>query len=316
MNPGTPAVPHAEDGKSYGAVGDFLRSPADHVDLAEFLDRFEARRIKIRIAGAAAALLEPALIGRLRGALGDILLRTASPQAIAGQACPWRPPCAFEALFRQQGRMTSGTDFPSPWVIGVQARRGTLEVILTLFGKAGEWAPAAAEALVEACIRIDWRAAANGFVPALTILDRSMERVTLDTSAIKEQTELEFLTPLVVSSQDAATSPVSAFTTFGLRLEGLARWHGLTLEPVDWSALAVNLRTAEWNWSDMEVVNWQRGSRRQGRWLPMRGVVGMLHVAADSRTLAGIAPLLCLGAVAHVGADIAFGCGRFRIARR
>jgi hypothetical protein len=76
------------------------------------------------------------------------------------------------------------------------------------------------------------------------------------------------------------------------------------------------LRAAAWTWSETEIVRWDRGSRRQDRWIAMAGVRGWLHVAADGDVMAGIDPLLRLGAVTHIGADIAFGCGRYRIAKR
>jgi hypothetical protein len=298
----------------FGAIGAFLRTPAEAVDLAAFCARFQASRIRVRLDGMAPAATDLALAGRLRGALGNVLVRTASPETAAGKPCPWDPPSAFEALFRKQGRMTPGTDFPSPWVIGVTPRHGDLEVTLTLFGIATEWAPAAAEAMVDACARVDWPAAAKVFVPAARAVERRVDRVTIadlpnDAGAVA----LTFLSPLVGSSKNPVEAPASAFTSLGLRLEGLARWHGLTLAPVDWRALAGLLVSAAWMWSEADIVTWQRGSQRQDKWIGMKGVLGSLHVEADPATMRAIAPLLQLGRVAHVGADIAFGCGRYRI---
>ncbi|MGD0723802.1 MAG: CRISPR system precrRNA processing endoribonuclease RAMP protein Cas6 [Roseiarcus sp.] len=297
----------------YGSIGRLLRSPVESIDLATFCDRFQARRIRVRLADMAAAAREPALIGRLRGALGDVLMRTASPQAASGRPCPWDPPSAFEALFRKQGRMTPGTDFPSPWVLALQPRRGALDVMLTLFGVACEWAPAAAEALVEGCARIDWRSAAGVFVPAMAVIDRRMQRVAIEEREIGQTLVLEFLSPLVVSSQNPVEAPAAAFKSFSLRLEGLARWHGLTLAAVDWGAMKAALRAADWTWTDTEFADWRRGSRRQDRWIAMSGVLGRLHIAASHDAMMQISPLLRLGANTHVGADIAFGCGRYRI---
>jgi CRISPR-associated endoribonuclease Cas6 len=77
-----------------------------------------------------------------------------------------------------------------------------------------------------------------------------------------------------------------------------------------------SIRSATWTWSETEIVRWDRGSRRQDRWIAMTGVRGWLHIAADGDVIARIYPLLRLGAATHVGADIAFGCGRYRIAKR
>lgn len=171
--------------------------------------------------------------------------------------------------------MTPGTDFPSPWVFAVQPWRGDLDVMLTLFGTASEWAAAAAEALVEVVARrIDWRAAAKVFVPETTIVHRRVNHVALDTGPVPPRFVVEFRSPLVISSGDACEDPAPAFTSLGLRLEGLARWHGATLASVDWSAMADDLRSAEWTWSDADPVRWQRGSRRQDRWIAMTGALG------------------------------------------
>ncbi len=310
------ARPQLDDqAEHYGSIGGWLRSPSESVDLATFRERFQARRIRVRLAGLAAAAREPALMGRLRGALGEVLLRTASPEAAAGRPCPWNPPSAFEALFRKQGRMTAGTDFPSPWVLAVEPRRGgALDVTMTLFGAACEWAPAAAEALVESCGRVDWRDAAGVFVPAMTIIGRKLEQVAIDDQrSTCPALELEFLSPLVVSSQDPIEAPGAAFKSFGLRLEGLARWHGLTLAAADWSAIKAALTAADWTWTETELAQWRRGSQRQDRWIAMRGVLGRLHVAAPLDAMTKISPVLRIGASTHVGADIAFGCGRYRI---
>jgi hypothetical protein len=75
-------------------------------------------------------------------------------------------------------------------------------------------------------------------------------------------------------------------------LKGLARWHGLTLASVDWDAMRAALRAAAWTWSDIEMTDWHRGSRRQNRWIGMSGVRGLLHLVAAGNTMARIDPLL------------------------
>jgi hypothetical protein len=192
-NDDLPADRAADD---LGSIGGFLRSPTQCVDLASFCQRFHARRITVRLAGLADAAREPALVGRLRGAFGDVLLKTTSREAAAGRPCPWTPPSAYEPLFRKQGRMTPGTDFPSPWVIAVQPRRGDLAIMLTLFGIASEWAAAAAEALVEVVAnRINWRATTKVFLPAFAIIERRMDHVELDWWPMGPPVEMEFFSP-------------------------------------------------------------------------------------------------------------------------
>jgi len=45
----------------------------------------------------------------------------------------------------------------------------------------------------------------------------------------------------------------------------------------------------------------------------MTGVTGRLHVGGAPDALARLGPLLRLGTLTHVGADVSFGCGRYRI---
>ena len=299
----------------HGAIGNFLRAPAEAVDLAGFAARLQAQRIDLRLAGMAGAARDWALAGRLRGALGDVLRRSASPQARAGEPCAWQPPCAYEALFRKQGRMTAGVDFPSPWVFAVLPHRGDLILRLTLFGVACEWRVAAAEALAEIAVeRIDWAAAVGGFAPRVEIVSRTLSALHAPELAGADDFELEFLTPLSISSGDAMLDPRPAFTSFGLRLEGLARWQGLTFAALDWRAVAAALRAADWEWLEGDRVAWRRGSRVQDTWVDMAGAIGRLRIAGPPECQATLAPLIAMGAVAHIGADIAFGCGRYALA--
>lgn len=119
--------------ENLGAIGERLRAPQTRLDLEGFVEAIEYVTITFELEGVASLALDPALPGRIRGAFGEALLPGASPEAAAGRPCPFDPPCGFEVLFRRQGRMTSGTDFPNPWMISIEPRRGHLKVMLTLF---------------------------------------------------------------------------------------------------------------------------------------------------------------------------------------
>jgi hypothetical protein len=254
------------------------------------------------------------LPGRMRGALGEELLRGASPQSAQGAPCPWEPPCAFEALFRKQGRMTPGADFPTPWVLALAPRRDDLLVRMCLFGIACEWGSAAAEALtVVLRERVDWREATGSFAPAPSITSRKVEAMTAPSMQTTQLLVLDFMSPLVISGRNAAEDPRPAYTTCGLRLEGIARWHGLSLASVDWRAIAEMLNALTWEWEDVAPVAWRRGSRRQDKWITMHGVLGRLVVSGAALGDPQLSALFRISALLHVGADIAFGCGRYEI---
>ncbi|MFS8037561.1 CRISPR system precrRNA processing endoribonuclease RAMP protein Cas6 [Xanthobacter sp. AM11] len=298
-----------------GAIGAFLRDPEAVVDLEGLVAAFKMRTIQLRVGGAAAHAADPLLCGRVRGALGDLLAASASPESRAGQPCPWSPPCAFEALFRKQGRMRPGVDFPSPWVICAEEGEGDLLLSLRLFGIACEWAPAVAETLVLAVDRhLGWAAGTGA------ILDRQL--IAADGLAIPDlgaegaqriRVDLDFRSPAVCGRGGEARDPAVLFTGLRHRIEGLARWHGLTVAPSQWPPITRAVRALEVRWAAPRALSWRRGSRRQDRWVPMSGVAGLLRLAGRSDDLAPLAPLLALGAEVHVGADIAFGCGRYRL---
>ncbi|MGH6847849.1 MAG: CRISPR system precrRNA processing endoribonuclease RAMP protein Cas6 [Methylocella sp.] len=299
--------------RKFGTIGTLLRRPAEAVDLQEFAEQLMVQSITFRLASLAPAAMDLALLGRIRGDLGEELLRAASPEAARGIPCPWQPPCAFEALFRKHGRMTPGTEFASPWVFSLAPHRDDLLVRMGLFGIACEWASAAAEALTVVLMeRVDWQAAADGFVPAPCIESRHVETMALGAVPAGERLALDFLSPLVMSGRDGAADPRPAFTSFGLRLEGIARWYGLSLAGVDWRATAAALNALTWDWEEVTQVAWRRGSQRQDKWIPMPGVMGRLIVSGEIEPR--LATLIRLGSLVHVGADIAFGCGRYMIA--
>lgn len=299
----------------WGEIGARLRAPREVLDLEAFAAGLRCATLTWRMAGWSKLVGDHGLPGRLRGTFGNVLAEAASSEALDGHPCRWHPPCTFEALFRKQGRLTAGTDFPSPWLIGCDARRGDLDVSLVLFGMAMEWLPAAAEAFSTSLRRVDRLSPKGPFVSEARILERrlSVGEQAMEVPPPGRAMILDTLSPFVSSGDGAASDPVALFTTLGRRLEGMARWQEATLD-VDFRAVADDLRAADWRWSACEEVRWWRGSRRQGgRAVPMAGVVGRLAVAADADRLQRLVPLFRLAEIVRVGADIAFGCGRFRL---
>ncbi len=303
------------DEEPVGAIGAFLRAPEARVDLEGLVAAFHMRTIRLRIRGAAARAADPLLCGRVRGALGDLLAAAASPQARAGLPCPWSPPCAFEALFRKQGRMRPGVDFPSPWVICADKEDGDLLLSLRLFGIACEWAPAVAETLVLAVDRhLSWAAGTGAILDRNLIATDGLSIPDLGAEGAQRiRLDLDFRSPAVSGQGGEARDPAVLFTGLRHRIEGLARWHGLTIEPAQWPGVTRVVRALEVGWVAPRALSWRRGSRRQDRWVPMSGMAGLLRLAGRSEDLAPLAPLLALGEQVHVGADIAFGCGRYRL---
>eukprot|EP00873_Tetraselmis_striata_P015032 jgi/Tetstr1/435296/TSEL_024215.t1 len=312
----------------------FLATPEAATDLVGFAARLHMQTVTVRLSGRAAAAADPDLAGRIRAAFGSALLETASPASRAGDPCPWSPPCVFDALFRSKGRMTKRIDYPAPWLIACDPAGRDLDVQLSVFGVAAEWMPAAVEAFTRVLSgRIDWRQPAP-FHPGRQgrrvrrlreeILGR--EVISLDGLELQrdephppEAAKLIFLSPVTVGGRDTGQEPQAIFSEAGYRLEGIARWHGLTLlDAVDWPALRADLDQMHMAWEDDMPLRWERESRRQDRRIPMRGHLGSLVIQSPTDAPAHpvwpvLWPVLALGQAVRFGADTAFGCGRYRL---
>lgn len=305
----------ADGGTADGEIRQRLLAPSEQITIAELAERWFVGHIEVLIAGYGKLAADPGLPGRLRGAFGTALAAGASAESLAGSPCPFDPPCAFEALFRKQGRMMAGLDLPSPWVIGALPRRSDLAVTLSLFGFANDWAPAAAEALTRTVVElVDWKGGTSVFLPKVAIKRRSLRLMQGVTSpGIRQDVVLAFVSPLTLTGAKPQDRPASLITGLAARVGGLARWHDVAIdERTNWKELKERAHGLEYGFSEIEKVRWTRGSRRQDRSIPMNGVIGRLAITGELGD--DIASLLVLGETCHMGADVALGCGRYRIA--
>ena len=162
---------------------------------------------------------------------------------------------------------------------------------------------------------VDWRGQTGLFVPRIDITCRHV----IETGGIAPPPPakgfiLDFVSPFALSGGDPRERPASLFTGLGQRLESLARWHDATLAPdFDRSRLAEHGRALTFAFVECEIVSWRRGSRRQDRAIPMRGLIGGLEIGGPGATDPAVGAMLALGATCHIGADAAFGCGRYEL---
>ena len=114
LSPAIPASLEGAEAMPEGAIRQRLLAPAGKVTLEQLVGIWFETDIRWVLEGWGKAIGDPGFPGRIRGAFGAELMASASQQARDGQPCPWSPPCAFEILFRKQGRMEAGLDFPAP----------------------------------------------------------------------------------------------------------------------------------------------------------------------------------------------------------
>ncbi|WP_110030322.1 CRISPR system precrRNA processing endoribonuclease RAMP protein Cas6 [Hoeflea marina] len=290
-------------------------APAAIVDLDGLAEAWFETDIIWTIAGSSAAIGDPGFPGRVRGAFGAELMDGASPEALAGQPCPWEPPCAFGVIFQKQGRMDPGLEFPGPWVIEVDAEGADLLVTLRLFGFATDYAGAAAEAMGKALTaRLDYAGSSGQFFPrphviARTILARPGLALSPPSAPV-----LDFLSPVLLTSIDVIEHPRSLLTTAAARIAGLARWHDLELS-LDRAALVDLSHRLDFFWLDAVGLRWKRRSRKQNREIRMAGTIGRLAIDGSEPDLHLAGRIFAFGQRCHIGADAAYGCGRFDFQR-
>lgn len=310
------ALPGRAAQPTVSAIRERLDAPEAVVDLWGLGERWQECQIVWTMKEYGKAIGDPGLPGRIRGAFGEELLARASPEAARGDPCPWDPPCAFEILFKKQGRMEPGLDFPGPWVVELDASGGDLIVIFRLFGFACDYAASAAEGLTYALRdKVDYAGRTGFFFPAPVITNRIIAvKDGIDWPDPQTGLILDFLTPATLTGNTIRHNPRGLITTAAARLSGIARWHDLALE-VDRDALVEATRMLDFEWVEPSLIQWQRGSSRQEKSFQMGGFVGRLAIIGDADALVLPSAVLALGERVHIGADIAFGCGRFVLTR-
>ena len=250
---------------------------------------------------------DPRTPRRVRGAWGEALKVAASPEAIAGLACPWAPPSALDPFFRPQGFVTPGLEIPKPYTIRCAADGPDLVVELRVFGIAIDWLEAAGEALVRA-LREGVRGPDGR---GLTITDRQnsiYEAVAVPPPAA--MFGLRFETPLDLRRERADTPVLpSLVASLCNRISGLARWQDAAVEDGWAQAMKAACAGVETLERLAPVEAGKRSSSRQGRSdIPVNGMTGDLILAGD---LASLLPLLAIGQTTHAGSHAAIGQGAY-----
>jgi|SRR5579862_111121 len=293
-------------------IADRLVAPSRRLSLDELAREWFAARISVRIGGYGALARDLDLLRRVRGGVGRVLMRGASAEALAGRPCPWRPPCALDILFREQGR-DGPHGIPKPYVLAAEPHGRDLILSLTLFGFAADWAAAAAHALAETVHRgIDWRGQRPGlFLPRPTITALTVSGVEgIDVPPPRALADLVFVTPVNREGDDPLERPATLVARLARRVEGLARWHDATIA-ADWTMLA-----RAWGAMAYDIGLLQRGavrrrSGRAGRGFAAGVVVGTLRL---DDIPGEVWPLLAIGATTHIGKGASEGFGRYLIA--
>ena len=294
-------------------IGERLMNPARRLTLDELVESWFSQRVEVRMPGYGALAGRPDVLRKIRGSWGRALMSGASRQALAGQPCPFSPPCALDVFFREQAR-NGRYGIPKPWVIAADKKGHDLVVRLTIFGFATEWSGVASHCLCDALKnRVNWHEYSSVFLPKAEISAAyilTSEKVPL--AKAPGQAELVLLTPADIDNIAALDQPSKIIASLARHISGLARWQDSEID-TDWKELAACWHGLDYDISPLKLMQNQRRSGRQMNKISKNCITGSLHLFGN---LAPVWPLLVLGQSTHLGRAAAFGFGRYRLQLR
>ncbi|MDR7127515.1 hypothetical protein [Pseudotabrizicola sp. 4114] len=274
------------------------------VSLTDFARRLVIQDLSVTVGGYAEVLKSPALLGRVRGAMGHSLALSASPEALAGQPCPYDPPCAYDLFHNAQGALNSGFELPKPFVLRADPAGADLVITLRLFGAACDWAAEFRAALI-AGLRGGLDLTRAGRVP-MTITAVTRARVAVAPVPATGPIALRTLTPVIqrlrADHSGLKLDGASLILGFTRRATGMAQWHGLNLD-LSGDELSEVLRTVP-----PAVTGARRALSRGTR--PRPGFDGHIGFSNPPPLLRH---LLTLTQALHIGADTTIGAVRVKL---
>lgn len=240
---------------------------------------------------------------RIWGTLEAALSETASPPALRGLPCDWRPVCGYDLLHKTRSGLPGGRAVPKPFTHALAAEGEDLEISLLLFGAAGDWSGEIAQALVRGLRSgVDGKGGRKPMAPKR----RSVLPLSVDYAALAETYDgpvtLHFLTPTSVRVGDKDIfDPFAVLKSLIARVSGMALWHGISIQPDIPGLLDAAAQAAARAEPDL------REARSAGR---RRGFIGSMTLPPCEPALFRI---LRLGEAAHAGARCAEGRGRYAL---
>jgi hypothetical protein len=303
-------LPHPIERLSGEDLRTFLNGPLPAADIATIARAWHWATISILLSGDFRGLSGHDLARKTRGAIWPLLVEHASATARDGRPCPNRPLCLLDLLWNDHGFITRAREIPKPFVLrghvdtASGARRGFVQMVL--FGLATAYTGKIQDLLLDAFAvgvggRGRWRVMASECVEEI---DAGIAPIDAEVAV------MDLLSPLKLGRDGQPAGDWRGLVA-GLvdRVEGLARWHGLTLD-CDFGRLKAIARSIEVHDEAIEPTVWQRKSQRSRNPIPMVDLRGHLVLEGD---LGPLAPFLVVGETTHAGKDTRHGHGWYRL---
>jgi hypothetical protein len=291
------------------AVSRRLAQPARKVDLATLGEVWFVQSIEARLPMMGVLLGRTDVLPKVRGAWGRALMAGASQDALEGRPCPFDPPCALDVFFREQGR-TGSQAIPKPYLFEMDREGPDLIVRLKIFGFASDWAPLAAERLVEALNgHVDWRGLSGmARLKSPKVVDlRTATTEGVVPIAAGPIARVSLLTPFEDAGSNMLDEPWGFVARAARRVSGMARWHDAEID-TSWDELSTAWKSCDFDLSSCRSQHVGRASR--GRVFSQSALVGEI---AMSGPVEPFWPILLIGSTVGAGRGAVHGLGRFAL---
>ena len=292
-----------------------LLNPQETLGFAGLSEKWQCLDIALMVKDYGMLATHPALLQKLRGAIGRVLMGAASKDSLDQKVCPWQPPCANDVFFgpKPMIKLTRHThEIPKPFTLSAIQKGRDLWLTVSLFGFAREWASEMRSALVRAVReRINWKALAGDmFLPLTMELHVKMIEKTLRLSSkLPDRVILNFVTPIDCKNTDPADHPQSVLSRLVHRVFLLARWHEVQID-TDWKALSHCWRSVIADVDTQKTQIQARHSQRSHSRYTIHSRLVRLDLDGD---LAALWPVLVIGEHAHVGRGTTAGLGKYQL---
>lgn len=300
------------------AIDTRLVRDARPATIYELANRWRMLDITVRLPGMAAFSAAHDLGNKLRGALGSVLLKSASKAVAHRLPCNWGYTSTAEVFFGRRPMVCLGghsSEISKPFVFAWKSdRSGALVIRLRIFGFACERAAAVADALIVAIKeKVAWREMAkeiasrapDAIEPTVDIPEKRIGLTPIPS--IPRQAELCFQTPVDADRGDALANPRILLHRIVRRTALLAPWHGLSIEKCYEDIVAMAELVPIDGCEVTSVCAPDFGGHRHGNALSPPLIVRLSDF--DSSIWQG----LRIGEVAHIGRGASLGLGRYRI---
>lgn len=284
--------------------------------ITELFDAFIFDDVEFTLAGMGAVARASSLLNKVRGALGEVLLDSASGARRARSSCTWTQTSAAEVFFgkRPLARLGShDSELAKPFLLSARASEAH-ELIITLrvFGLARDRTSALVEAMARALTKVRWADLArdgNWVLPTPIVLAdvrcliaRRLECLNFAAhSAV-----LTFLSKPDADRADIAERHKSLAERLARRLALMAPWFGLAADKV-YDSVAGALATTSIETLDYLPTDIEKGGHK------MRNQLSAAPSFAISNLSPDVVKVLAIAEKSHIGRGANIGLGRFRL---